>query len=180
MKGGRSLGHRDKEEKSSEEKEGPRSPFPLRDRPGFLIRRLHQIHVAIFFEECAQFEVTPVQYSVLSALREHGQFDQISLAREIGIDRTNVADVLRRLESRGLVVRTQSTVDRRIRHAELSPEGVKLVKEIAAAARAAHERTIEPLPKSQRAAFVEALHRLVDANNNLGRAPLKFSWTRDR
>ena len=40
----------------------------LWDRPGFLIRRLHQIHVALFLEECRGFDVTPVQYAVLTAL----------------------------------------------------------------------------------------------------------------
>jgi len=37
---------------------GPQSPdMPLWARPGFLIRRLHQIHYALFFEECAAFDV---------------------------------------------------------------------------------------------------------------------------
>jgi hypothetical protein len=30
-------------------------------RPGFLVRRLHQISVAIFMEEMASLEITPVQ-----------------------------------------------------------------------------------------------------------------------
>jgi len=34
--------------------------FPLASRPGFLIRRLHQIHLSLFAEECASFKVTPV------------------------------------------------------------------------------------------------------------------------
>src|ERR1700760_3299738 len=42
--------------------------WPLDQRPGFLIRRMHQIHVALFQERCAEFELTPLQYSLLSAL----------------------------------------------------------------------------------------------------------------
>jgi len=153
--------------------------FPLQDRPGFLIRRLHQIHVAIFFEECARFDVTPVQYSVLSALLERGQIDQATLAKEIGIDRTNVADVVRRLALRGLVVRSLGRDDRRIRLTALSRDGLLLVKSMKKAAKRAHERTIEPLPRAQRSAFLKALHKLVDANNDSGRAPLQYAWARE-
>ena len=38
----------------------------LWQRPGFLIRRLNQIHVALFFESCKGFEITPVQYGLLT------------------------------------------------------------------------------------------------------------------
>jgi hypothetical protein len=36
------------------------SEMPLWGRPGYLLRRLHQIHYALFFEECAGFDITPV------------------------------------------------------------------------------------------------------------------------
>ena len=39
--------------------------LPLMSRPGFLIRRLHQIHIALFLEECAGVDITPVQYTLL-------------------------------------------------------------------------------------------------------------------
>ena len=38
----------------------------LSDRPGFLVRRLHQIHLALFAEECAGLDITPVQYSIMT------------------------------------------------------------------------------------------------------------------
>ena len=43
----------------------------LWERPGYLIRRLHQIHVAIFLDECAEYGITPVQYAVMTALLVH-------------------------------------------------------------------------------------------------------------
>ena len=70
--------------------------MPLWARPGYLLRRLHQIHYALFFEECARFDITPVQYGLLTTLSLNPDLDQNSLARELGIDRTNVADVLNR------------------------------------------------------------------------------------
>ena len=78
------------------------SEMPLWGRPGYLLRRLHQIHYALFFEECAGFDITPVQYGLLTTLSLNPNLDQNSLARELGIDRTNVADVLNRLARRSL------------------------------------------------------------------------------
>jgi hypothetical protein len=42
-------------------------------------------------------------------------------------------------------------------------------------ARDAHERTVAPLPPAERAAFIDALVRLVEAGNDLGRAPLRLA-----
>ena len=85
----------------------------LYSRPGFLIRRLHQIHSGLFLEETREFNLTPVQYSLMSALLEQGELDQNSLAMAIGLERTTVAEVLPRLEARGLIARRQSPLDGR-------------------------------------------------------------------
>jgi DNA-binding MarR family transcriptional regulator len=152
----------------------PLTSFALRQRPGFLIRRLHQIHVAIFLEECAEFDITPVQYSLMSALAEHAPVDQASLAAEIGIDRTTVAGVLRRLEGRGLAARSGSERDRRLKMCKLTAKGLQLLKRMEPAARRAHERTIAALDPQTRRIFAAALEHLVDANNALGRAFLRL------
>ena len=59
---------------------------PYHQTPGFLIRRLHQIHVAIFLEECAAFNITPVQFSLLKALSVGAEMDQATIATKIGVD----------------------------------------------------------------------------------------------
>jgi DNA-binding MarR family transcriptional regulator len=148
--------------------------LPLSDRPGFLVRRLHQIHVALFAEECAPFGITPVQFSVLTALERVAPLDQISLAGEVGIDRANCTDVLGRLEERGLIRRVASPVDSRAKLCDLTAAGRKLLARLAPAAQRAHDRTVGALPKAERDAFVRSLARLVEANNALGRAKLRL------
>jgi hypothetical protein len=69
-------------------------PWPLSERPGFLIRRLHQIHVALFQDACGEFEVTPLQYSLLSALAARKTADQTTLAADIALDRTTTTGAL--------------------------------------------------------------------------------------
>ena len=145
----------------------------LWDRPGFLIRRLHQIHVALFLEECRGFDVTPVQYAVLTALAIAPGRDQITLARDAGIDRTNVADVLKRLAERGLIERRRGADDRRVRLAYLTPEGAALTGRMEAAMLRAQERLMAPLSEPERARLMRSLAALVAANNEFSRAPTR-------
>ena len=145
------------------------SDMPLWARPGYLLRRLHQIHYALFFEECAGFEITPVQYGLLTTLSLNPDLDQNSLARELGIDRTNVADVLSRLARRGLVQRRRSRDDRRMVLARLTPAGARLTKKMYRPMRRAQERLLKPLMSAERNPFLITLIRLIDGNNHLGR-----------
>lgn len=46
------------------------------EAPGHLIRRSQQISVAVFFEEFEGYEVTPVQYAALIAIRDRPGLDQ--------------------------------------------------------------------------------------------------------
>jgi MarR family transcriptional regulator, lower aerobic nicotinate degradation pathway regulator len=40
----------------------------LQAAPGVLIRRVHQIHLAIYAQKCAEFGTTPVQSSIMQVL----------------------------------------------------------------------------------------------------------------
>jgi MarR family transcriptional regulator, lower aerobic nicotinate degradation pathway regulator len=135
-------------------------------RPGFLIRRLHQIHVSIFAEECAAESITPVQYSVLATLDQSGAIDQATLSRAVALDRTSVADIVARLERRRLLKRRVSPEDRRMMLAELTSQGRGLLGRLEAATARAHERTIESLPDKEKTFFLEALTRLINSNDD--------------
>jgi DNA-binding MarR family transcriptional regulator len=148
--------------------------FDLAARPGFLIRRLHQIHVALFIEECAGFDVTPVQYSIMSAVQSRPGLDQARLGEEVGVDRATLANVVGRLEARGLVRRRTGAADRRLRLVEITDHGALLLGQMEAPARRAHARTIAALPPAQRRLFTHALASLVDAGNTHGRAPMRL------
>jgi DNA-binding MarR family transcriptional regulator len=156
------------------ELERARRKSPLLGRPGFLIRRLHQLHGSLFLEETRAFGITPVQYSLMTALLERGELDQNSLALEIGLERTSVAEVVPRLQARGLVQRLKDKRDARVRLVRLTPKGRTLLKNIGPAAQRAHDRTIDRLPKGERDLFLLQLIRLVEANNQVGAVPLRL------
>ena len=145
------------------------SDMPLWGRPGYLLRRLHQIHYALFFEKCAGFDITPVQYGLLTTLSVNPDLDQNSLARELGIDRTNVADVLNRLARRGLLERRRSPDDGRMVLARLTRAGERLTRKMYRPMRRAQKRLLEPLLAQERNALIITLIRLINGNNHLGR-----------
>lgn len=157
-----------------EELEAWQARSPLFSRPGFLIRRMHQIHGFLFAEETAQFDVTPVQYSLLTALDALGEIDQNSLAIEIGLERSSVAEVMPRLEGRGLIERRQADYDRRVKLVKLTRQGKRLVAKMAPAVQRAHDRTIGHLPPGERDLFMLQLIRLVEANNENSVVPFRL------
>jgi DNA-binding MarR family transcriptional regulator len=146
----------------------------LSGRPGFLIRRLHQIHLALFAEECGRFGVTPVQFSLLSVAAAKPGLDQSALALEVGIDRATTANVLARLEANGLLRRTRDPADSRVKLIRLTTAGRRMLARMDDPARRAHDRTLEGLPPRDRARFTAFLARLVDAGNQYGRAPMRL------
>jgi len=82
----------------------------LYQRPGFMIRRVHQIAVSLFMEETGKLGVTNRQYGILFVLRHQPGIDQISVANLLGLDRSTTGMVLKKLEADGLVA-AQLTTD---------------------------------------------------------------------
>jgi DNA-binding MarR family transcriptional regulator len=145
--------------------------WPLSERPGFLARRLHQIHVALFTEICGVFDITPVQYSLLSALAERGAADQTTLAADIALDRTTTTGALKRLEARGLLERPRSAADRRARQCVLTAKGAELLTKMEGSAQKAHKATIASLSPEEQATLLRLLQRIVEANSHRTSAP---------
>jgi DNA-binding MarR family transcriptional regulator len=146
----------------------------LADRPGFLIRRMHQIHLALFAEECAAFDITPVQYSIMTVAAAQPGLDQAKLAYEVGVDRATLANVVARLEGKSLLHRRPSASDKRLKLVTLSARGIALLEKMLIPVQRAHDRTIAALPIKDRQIFMSLLMKLVNAENDAGRAPLKL------
>ncbi len=146
-------------------------------RPGFLIRRLHQISVAIFINECttAELDITAVQWGILSIVSEYPGVGQIEISAELGLDRSNVANVVDRLTKRGLLRQKLSAADQRKKAITITKAGQKLMADLEACALRFQRKLLNPLAENEREIFVELLTRLVQQNNHLGRALLRMT-----
>jgi MarR family transcriptional regulator, lower aerobic nicotinate degradation pathway regulator len=146
----------------------------LRDlytQPGHLIRRAQQIAVALFIEECAVFDLTPVQYAALVAIKEHPGIDATRLSALIAFDRSTLGNVLERLEARRLIDRYASDEDKRVKLIKLTAAGATVSERTEAAALRAQERILKPLKPADRTRFLALLTQLVEKNNEVSRAP---------
>ena len=146
-------------------------PAELENYPGYHIRQLQQIAVAVFMEETEEFAVTPVQYAALSAVLRQPGIDQRTLARNIGFDTSTIGSVIDRLEARGLMARNASPADRRVRLLSLTEEGRGLLVAAEPSVLRAQRRMLEPLPDDKRAQFMEMLSLLIHENDEFARAP---------
>lgn len=153
------------------ENAGPPALVDIASQPGHYIRRLHQISVAIFLQETEAFGVTPVQYAALQTVSNQPRIDQRTLARTIGLDTSTIAGVIDRLEARGLLVRSASPEDRRVRQLTLTATARKLLADMGPPIARAQELILGPLSEEDQREFTRMLRQLVIANNELSRAP---------
>ena len=144
---------------------------PLRQvmwrRPGFLVRRLHQIGDALFFEECKTKNITPVQFGVLTALSMNPWLDQKAIGRELALDRTTTAEVLKRLEEKELIERRVNPDDRRSRLSVITKQGLKLMQSLQEGLQRSQDRLIEPLSGADRDGFMKLVTQIVEAHESM-------------
>lgn len=141
--------------------------------PGNLLRRCHQVAVALFLDECVDFKLTPLQFAILAALEKDGPQDQITLGGATAIDRTTVTVVTRNLEEHGLIVRKKSPRDKRYNIVSLTRSGREVVRDILPAVNSAQRRIVEPLDKEEADQLIMLLEKMMATNNKLSRAPVK-------
>lgn len=142
----------------------------LYTRPGFLLRRAHQISAAVFEDECRTLGLTPAQFGVLTVLHASPGLDQSSLARALGFDKVTVLRVLRGLEERGLVKRSPAPDSRRNLAVQLTPEGEVLLNKAQKPAERAYERLMAPLSTEQQMQLVALLQQMTEGLEEHARA----------
>src|SRR5580704_10502072 len=89
------------------------------------------------------------------------QRTQLEIATQLGIDKSTLVPLLDRLEQDGLIVRTTSEHDRRVRIPQATPAGVKIVGQVAIARDAAINDRLAAIPPAERASFHATLWRIV-------------------
>jgi DNA-binding MarR family transcriptional regulator len=142
-------------------------------KPGYLFRRMQQIAVAIFMEECRAFDLTPVQYAALVAIHAHPGIDATRLSAVIAFDRSTLGNVIERIEAKGLIERKASPDDRRIKLLYLTRAGAALLRDIVPAVDRAQARMLQPLKPADRKTLMALLGQLVDLSNDSSRVPLR-------
>ncbi|MCB1353529.1 MAG: MarR family transcriptional regulator [Rhodobacteraceae bacterium] len=145
----------------------------LQEMPGHLIRRLHQISVAVFSEHVAAagLNLTSVQYAALSAIAASPGIDQATLAGSIAYDRVTIGGVVDRLVQKGLIDRRTNERDRRARVLHITPEGETVLREIEPVVAGVQRDILVGLSETERATLIALMRKATEAGNELSRAP---------
>lgn len=139
-----------------------RTPDRIRDRPTWLISRAYARSSALL---TAGFEahgegLRGYHYRLLAALEQWGPASQADLARDTGIDRSDVTNALTELESRALVTRKVDPEHKRRNIVTLTPQGAETLLELDTVLEKVQEAVLAPLTAAQRRQLVSLLSQL--------------------
>jgi DNA-binding MarR family transcriptional regulator len=126
-----------------------------------LLHRAGQCADEMFAISVGEVGLTPRQFAVMAAISDSEEPSQTTLVERTGIDRSTMADIVRRLTSRGLVQRRRTRRDARRYAVRLTDKGESALRQAAPAARTTDERILSALAPTQREAFLRSLSRIV-------------------
>jgi DNA-binding MarR family transcriptional regulator len=135
--------------------------YDYHSAPGHLMRRAHQLSVAIFAEKTAAFDLTAVQFAMLNALIEEPGVDQITLAGKVAFDAATSGAVIARLEAKGLLSRDADPKDKRRKLLTATQEGEKIVLAMKAAVSEVQGQILNPLSNEEANQLTRLLSKLV-------------------
>ena len=136
----------------------PPDEYRLQDQIGFVLRKAHQRHLAIFASRIA--DLTPPQFAALAKLADVGETSQNQLGSLIAMDAATVKGVIDRLKARGLVDLTKHDADKRRLMVSLTTEGCATVDRFVPLAHQITAETLAPLSRKEATTLLKLLSRI--------------------
>lgn len=136
---------------------------PLADSILHLLHRAGQVADDLFAKEISDESLTPRQFAVLAVLAQRQTASQTDIVDATGIDRSTLADIVRRLVERGLLGRKRSKLDARAYDVRLTAAGQNALKSAQPAVNRIEERMLKSLPAAKRNDLVDMLGQLVQS-----------------
>ncbi len=137
--------------------------FELAETPSHLMRRCHQYFGDLYALETGARDLTKQQFTVLAALEHHDGVSQTMLVEATGIDRSTLAEMVRRMLDRGLLSRERTEEDARANAVAITLTGRKALRSARIAAERAEKALLEALPAIERQRFMKSLAAIASA-----------------
>ncbi len=132
----------------------------LNQSPLHLLHRVSQRASDRFAELVPVPDLTPRQFAVLAAVAHNEGLSQTALVAATGIDRSTLADIVRRMLRKGLLTRQRTKSDARAYAIQLTAEGRATLTRAMPAASSADNDVLAPLGLQDRQAFIGMLRKL--------------------
>ena len=131
--------------------------FEFAETPFHLMRRCEQFYADLYAREAGGCELTRSQLTVLAALDPNEGASQTALVEMTGIDRSTLAEMVRRMMERGLITRKRTEADLRANAVAITGAGRKALRAARAAAQRAEQALLEARPPAERPKFIKHL-----------------------
>ena len=131
--------------------------FVLSESPSHLLKRCTQYFGDLYAHETGSNELTKQQFTVLAALEHNEGVSQTALVDITGIDRSTLAEMVRRMLERGLLSRERTEEDQRANSVAISQSGRKALRAARTASERAEKALLDALPPAERPKFVKLL-----------------------
>jgi DNA-binding MarR family transcriptional regulator len=138
--------------------------------PVHLLHRASQCAGEIFQAEITERDLTPRQLAVLVAVAHNEGVSQTDLVEHTGIDRSTLADLVWRMQKKGLLQRRRTRQDARAYAVKLTDEGRRVLAKAEPLAKRVDDRLLAALPAGQRDQFVRRLAALVEKLQSMANA----------
>jgi DNA-binding MarR family transcriptional regulator len=126
-----------------------------------LLHRAGQCADELFSLNLSAGSMTPRQFAVLKAIAVSTEPSQTTLVEITGVDRSTIADIVRRLVERGLVQRRRTRRDARMYALRLTVKGAAALRATEPAAQTTDDKLLASLGAAEREAFVQSLAKIV-------------------
>jgi len=157
--------------------------FDFSESPSHLIRRCAQYFGDLYTHESGASELTKQQFTLLAALEHNEGVSQTALVDITGIDRSTLAEMVRRMLDKGLLSRERTEEDQRANAVAISPSGRKALRTARTASDRAEKKMLETLPPAERPRLVRLLSEIASAGEAFamnGHAPPRSKSRRKR
>lgn len=127
-----------------------------------LLHRAGQLADEAFLSALGRDGITARQFIVLAIVAREDNPSQTMICDLSGIDRSTLADIVRRLVSRGLLARKRTREDARRYAVRITDAGQKSLDEALSVARSVEDQLLGVLTSAQRGDFENALRTMVE------------------
>lgn len=131
----------------------------LRNEAFHLLRQLFQQHTARWQQ--ALPDLTKPQYAVMRSVAEHPGIEQVALIEAAVSTKATLAEMLSRMEARGLVRREHDPADKRRRSVYLTDEGEALLNRSIPQGNEVDDEFLGRLSDDERELFSRLVHKMM-------------------
>ena len=135
-----------------------------------LLHRANQIGTESFVSAQGDSDITARQVQVLAAIEANEGSSQTAIVEITGVDRSTLADIVRRLQKNRLIERRRSKEDARAYVLKLSEAGREALASGKPALAAVEKNLLAALPAKDRSVLVDLLCKMVEAHEERSRA----------